>query len=432
MDLGPEILDRGMAQVEQSDDDGETAMALGECLPVVFEAVARIDLPPAEKLLFAIDAHLKDDFDIVGDATKSLFDAEHAISDWSRVADTLAQRLASMGRNAADNFPRPYQRDHLSDWLARALDAADRAGEIGALYEREARLTNSYQRLVRFLIDQQQYDDAEAWATEGIEATRDRWRGIAAGLVNMLKELAELRGRNDVVASHAAQQFFEKPSLRTFQELDATLGKLADKTVQQQVRQAALHFLETGEAPVRIKASKQQGRHSAVDSAWPLPVPENLVVSADLTRPERQQPHYSVLLEIALMKGQIDDILHWYDRLSAGYTVSPMGNRHPGRNYADRVAQAVAATNPQKALALYDQGLEANLSEASPAAYEACATYLRQMKPIMQSLDQATQWQQLVADIREQYRRRPRFMEVLDRLEGATIIQTRRNRGTTR
>jgi hypothetical protein len=38
----------------------------------------------------------------------------------------------------------------------------------------------------------------------------------------------------------------------------------------------------------------------------------------------------------------------------------------------------------------------------------------------------------LLADIREKYRNRPRFMELLDKLEGRTILQTQRAHGSRR
>jgi uncharacterized Zn finger protein len=58
--LGREFIQRAMSQVEQSHDEGETATAVAECLPVVFDAVLKSTLPGPEKILFAIEACLKD------------------------------------------------------------------------------------------------------------------------------------------------------------------------------------------------------------------------------------------------------------------------------------------------------------------------------------------------------------------------------------
>jgi hypothetical protein len=48
------------------------------------------------------------------------------------------------------------------------------------------------------------------------------------------------------------------------------------------------------------------------------------------------------------------------------------------------------------------------------------------MKPILESLEQGGDWTRLVQGIRERYRNRPRFMEILDRLDGEPIASARR------
>jgi hypothetical protein len=45
------------------------------------------------------------------------------------------------------------------------------------------------------------------------------------------------------------------------------------------------------------------------------------------------------------------------------------------------------------------------------------------MRPILKSLDRGWEWNDLVAEIRGNYRNRPRFMEILDRLEARPILQ---------
>ncbi len=86
------------------------------------------------------------------------------------------------------------------------------------------------------------------------------------------------------------------------------------------------------------------------------------------------------------------------------------------------MAAAVAKSHPERALAIYRQGLQSHLPHANISSYEAAAGYLKSMRPIMQSLGQAKEWDALVAEIRATYRNRPRFMEILDRLDGRTIV----------
>jgi uncharacterized Zn finger protein len=64
-EVGRDLIEQGLRQVGQSDDDGATARELNGCLPIVFRAVGRSSLSPPERLLYAIDAHLADQYGIV-------------------------------------------------------------------------------------------------------------------------------------------------------------------------------------------------------------------------------------------------------------------------------------------------------------------------------------------------------------------------------
>ena len=90
--LGREFVRQAMTQVEQSHDEGETATAVGECLPVVFDAVVKSTLSGSEKILFAVEACLDDDYDVVDDSAAVVLDAKWKLADWSAVADELAGR----------------------------------------------------------------------------------------------------------------------------------------------------------------------------------------------------------------------------------------------------------------------------------------------------------------------------------------------------
>ena len=112
--LGPEIMALGMEQIGQSDDEGETAEALGECMPVIFQALAASTLAPARKLLFAIDAQLQDDYNVVGEAANMVLEMPVEQAAWSEAADLLAQRLKTPLQEGG-SFHHKYQRQQLAD-----------------------------------------------------------------------------------------------------------------------------------------------------------------------------------------------------------------------------------------------------------------------------------------------------------------------------
>lgn len=424
--LGRDFIPRAMTQVEESHDDGETATEVTDCLPVVFEAVGKSSLSGSQKLLFAIDACLQDGYGLIDDATGKLLDAAGQ-EDWSAVADEFNRRLKKTPKSGDDSWHRDYQRDQISNWLATALEHAGRSDELLALYEAEATVTGSYGRLVDYLIGKRKYDDAERWAKEGIEQTRGKLPGIASGLATSLCKVAQRRKRWDVVAADAARHFFERPAVSTFKEL---LVRARRAKCEKAVRAAALRFLETGVSPIRWTESKKGMGKLRVDPAWPLPVPDYLrpllVPRRAISRAPR--PHYDVLLDMALAAKKPDDVLHWFDKMSAQQKRVASRAGWAGPSHAERVAAAVAKSHPERALAIYQEGLDASLPHADISAYESAATCLKKMRPIMKSLGRQDEWGALLSEIREKYRNRPRFMEILDRLEGRTIVQSQKTR----
>jgi len=426
VELGSELISRGMEQVGQSDDEGETAMGLADCLTVVFDALAKSSLSAPDKILFAVDACLQDDYDVVDDAVRKILDAKWSAADWSAVADRLQKRLQNTPRGKGqDDFSQKYQRDRLSRHLLDAFDRAGRAGELLAIYETEARATGSYQRLVSYLIAEGQDEDAERWAREGIEQTQQKWPGVASGLAQSLCELARRRKRWDIVAAHAANEFFDDPSSRGFKELETAAKKAK---CQEPVHAAAQQFLETGDPPYRVSVGGKDGCKAAVDPSWPLPVPDYLFPLM-LVRTARStpRPHYHVLLDIAIEDKRPDDVLRWYDAATA-----PKQQKLGGPHFwaeqvdSDRVAKAIAAAHPKRALEIYRRKLDSHLKHANVSAYETCAACLRNMRPIFKTLDQEDHWNELLADVRHNYGNRPRFMEILDRLQGRPIVQSQK------
>lgn len=428
VELGRELISRGMEQVGQSDDEGETAMGLADCLTVVFDALAKSSLSVPDKILFAVDACLQDDYDVVGDnAVGKILGAKWSPADWSAVADRLQKRLQKTPRGKGqDDFSQKYQRDRLSHYLLDALDHAGRGNELLAVYEAEARETGSYERLVGYLIAQGQEEDAERWAREGIEQTQQKWPGIASGLAKSLCEMARRRKRWDIVAAHAANEFLLHPGTRGLKELEAAAKKAK---CHEPVRAAALRFLETGVPPYRVSVGGKDGCKAAVDPSWPLPVPEYFFPLM-LVRTARStpQPHYDVLLDMAIEEKRPDDVLRWYEA-----AIAPKKQKQGGPHFwgvqvdSDRVAKAIAAAHPQRALAIYRRKLDSHLKQANTSAYETCAACLRNMRPIFKTLDQEDHWNELLADVRHNYRNRPRFMEILDRLQGRPIIQSHKS-----
>ncbi|MEA1921259.1 MAG: hypothetical protein U9N63_01245, partial [Pseudomonadota bacterium] len=58
--LGHELIAAGSSQVEESDDEGETAMEVESCMPVIVEALERSTLDDVDKLVWANVGFMKE------------------------------------------------------------------------------------------------------------------------------------------------------------------------------------------------------------------------------------------------------------------------------------------------------------------------------------------------------------------------------------
>jgi len=415
-DLGSELIRAGMEQVASAhDEEGETGQALAECLPVVFRSVLQSSLPACEKILFAINACLDDQCEVLGEEVDLILGHEWEAADWSEVADCLLATISEL-KPRRDDWHVKYRRDSLGNYLAMALENAGRREEIVPLLQREAAATDNYGRLVRCLLNQQRFDEAEQWARKGIQKTRTSAPGIASQLAHQLCDLARQRKQWDIVAAHAAARFFAAPSVPGFNDL---LKEARKAKCEKPVREAALAFLETGLSPL---ASPSQGKRKGAPS-WPLPMPEELSLLERSSRPDA--PHFDVLLEMALADKRCDDALKWHDRMDETRRSSDWGFT---ASYSEKVAQAVSKTHPQRALSIYREMLDRALGPAGQSYYDEVARLMRRLRPIYESLQRKDEWLALLSDMRLKYKNRPRFLEALNDVDGRTIVESARKR----
>ena len=127
VELGRELIERGMQQVEQSHDEGETACQIMSVLSVVAKAIMPSSMTDFEKILFVIESFLRDGYDLCDDFGQVL-DQRFPKSAWAEVAETLKSRLphdtTDRRNRATHDFSRSYDRERLSGWIIQAFDSA--------------------------------------------------------------------------------------------------------------------------------------------------------------------------------------------------------------------------------------------------------------------------------------------------------------------
>ena len=294
-------------------------------------------------------------------------------------------------------FSRDYNRDRLSGEVVRAMENAGRADEAIGLCLREAEATGSYERLVRKLRQAGRTTEAEEWIRKGVTATQDKLPGIASSLK---KELLDIRQRKKdwpFAAALCADDFFEKPGLKTFKELQVAAEKAR---VGPKVRGACLDFLETGVYP-------------GDKAGWPLP-------DTGFRKPEkpgRETPPFTdVLIAIAINEKRIDDVLRWYD------VQKQRANAQFGSHRDDEVATAVAREYPDRALAIWKKIAEGLIAQAKVGAYSEAVAYLKKMRQALEVPGRAAEWVSYLAALTEANKRKPRLVEMLNVLSNKPII----------
>ncbi len=400
--LGKELLEEGIRQVEMSDDEGETGIEISSCLAIVFQALPRSSLSPVEQMLWAINAELEDKYELCYGA-ESFWKKKQKASDWNIVADRLLERLNKFQPvKGEDSFSRSYQRDSLTNWIIRALENSSRHKEIITLCEQEAVITGSYTRLVDVLRKAKRLEEAEEWIHKGIKATQKQWPGIGKKLKDTLREMREKEGNWLKVAAFRTEDFLQSPSLYTFKDMKKATEKAK---VWQEVRTAALLYLETGKLPQS-------------DPTWPMP---ETGVKEDREVRKSEFPMTSVLIDIAIEEKRPNDVLKWYD-----HKKSKKGVYWYGEGYQDdQVAEAVADHFPDRAITIWKDIVERQIALTKPKAYEEAARYLRKAQSLLKKLKREEEWKDYLVKLRRDNARKPKLIDILSRLEGRRIIESK-------
>lgn len=388
--------------MEESSDEGDLAESIAECMEIVFQAVPLSSLSRTEQLLLIIDILLEDQYGLSNTGEDLLEDPGYTKEDWGVVADELAERLAGMPVPGKADFSSTYPREHLLRRLVHAYEQSGQQEQVLPFLEKEAHVCQCYQWLVDTLLAAGEMERARQWCVKGFARTEKDRPGIASGLQNRLREIADREQRNDLVAAYRAQDFFEYPSRSSYLDLQKTAEQI---DCWPAVRVQVLAFLESGKRPDRVGRAKE-------NPDWPLPVPE-VAITRD-KRFRQSGPDLDTLIEIAILEKRLEDVVALYRRQKAT-------NRW-GSGMAAEVAQAVVKSYPEVSLGIWKDMTESQIMLVKPKAYNVAAGYLRRMHKVYRETRQLGRWQALLDEIRIKHKAKRRLMEVLDGLENKRIV----------
>lgn len=402
LDLGERLLKVAARRIE-IEEYGESIPDIAACLKIVFAALPHTTLPVAEQMYWATRMTLNDSHGFCQYADV-FWAGSFTADDWSQLADRLRQDMALYTTQPRtlygnrDPCANPFDhdaRDQLTDCLIAALRQAGREAEILPLCEQEAPLTGNYQRLINELLAVGQQSDAVRWIERGIAATEEHLPGSAAALRNQFLELCKAERNWPQVAALQAEMFFAQPTYPAYQALQTAAQQAGCGSV---LRTAALAYLESGQRP-------------ATTANWPLPPPA--LPAPVLRHGHLRFPATDILIDIALAEGRPLDALHWYEQRPR----TPFGGFYGIVDKGDAVAAAITASDPHKAIAIWQERAQAAIAQTKQRAYEESIDYLIKIRDLLHSIDRHADWQTLLAELRQQHARKRNFIQLLTALE---------------
>ncbi len=405
--LGKDLIGAVTFAVEMYDREGEMIDKVRPSIEIVIQALALSSLSSSEQLAWVVDIALADDYDLCTDALETFWNDRQKKSDWSELANELQKRLNNIPvSNDADDDISTYRRDQLGRWLISALECAGRENEILPLCEQEAEITGDYERLIDRLIAENRFEDAENWCHRAIANTDPNHPGTLSTLKDRLRIIREKTGDLLGAAAFHANNFFRRPSLLTFQELCKSAQKAK---VGPAVEAWARYFLETGHLP-RTKGRKRKGEP---DDKWPLP---STGFHEDIRPLEGPVTH--TLIEIAIAEKEIETVLKWYD-LETSRTEYRLGHIPA---WSLQIAEMVKEKYPDRTIEIWKEMAESEISRVEVSGYREAGTYLREVRDTLKRLNKEDEWEAYLSELRNENKRRPRCLEVLDGLAGKRII----------
>ena len=403
LDLGKDLVAVGLGVVEVSRDNGETHMEVADCMPVVVEALDQSSLKGADKLEWALGAVLKDQFEVC-EAFEAYLHRTHAPSVWETFADRLLGRLQKAGDTGGrtGDFSRRYHRDRLSGWAIHALEQAGQSDKIIELCIAEVEQTGNYTRLVKLLMQERRYQEAEEWILVGIRAIGKKELGTVSDLRGLLLEIRRIEKAWPVVAAIHVEEFVRSPSEQNFE-----ICRKAGRKIKAWpgIRKALLQYLEAGDLPWLCED-------------WPLPASG---LDRPGVEPRGEYPKISRLIEIAIFEKKPDQVLHWHDQQP-----EDQGGWYYYGVDSDRIATAVASYAPDRAVKMWQEKAERLIAQVKPKAYQQAVVFLRKAAKVVAQEEKGTEWNNYLKALRENHRRKWRLMEILDGLEQKPIVTRRR------
>jgi uncharacterized Zn finger protein len=356
---------------------------LSSCMDVALDALREVNWTLDKKLLWAVDIILIDRHS-VSDCFWKILRKKHSSEIWGTVANALLERVDKCIEQMS------YCKN-LLNMTAYALTQAKRKKEVLVLRQNEAVSFNEYLPVVKLLLENKSEKEAEEWIYKGLANTEKISRYDARELRSYLLALRIKQKNWDAALCMQTEDFVQSATLEHYRECQSSAEEL---NVWHIVRPLLLSFLVEGAIPW-------------TQESWPC---QNR--GEEVTAQRRQQPYFGMLIAVAIHEKNPVETLKWYDL----YSQATRLYGYDAEKISDNVATAVQDFSFERAIAIWKDLSAKKIALTKPKAYEEAAVFMKKMGRLKRQHGMTEQWDAYIQSLRTEFRRRPRLMEVLDKL----------------
>jgi uncharacterized Zn finger protein len=120
------------------------------------------------------------------------------------------------------------------------------------------------------------------------------------------------------------------------------------------------------------------------------------------------------LIDVGLDEGDTTALLHWLDEAKR------LG-REPRRSLD--IANTIADVDPNRSIAIWKREADREIATVKPRGYQEVGRFIRRIKAALSGSGREDEWNSYLNDLKDQNRRRPRCMEVLNGFDAQPIVE---------
>ncbi|HKY44315.1 MAG TPA: hypothetical protein VJM50_14610 [Pyrinomonadaceae bacterium] len=361
------------------DSDGYMSDILPELQNLHHRACLVVRPEPCALARRLFEWEIKSDWEIFHGTAESYADVFGAegLAEYRRLAESEWAKIRQLNPGDKDDerSTRRFRITSIMESLARQSNDSDALVEIK---RRDLSHAYSFLEIAEIYREAGQQDKALAWAEQGIKS----FPRADSRLVEFLAVEYHRRSRHDDAMTLIWNQFVESPYLQNYRELKAHARKVRPDPDWPAWRDKALSHLRTV-----IEKEKQEEKTSKTVWHW--------AGHADNSR----------LVEIFVWEKRYDEA--WQEACAGGCSSSLWL----------RVAAVREEKHPGDAIPIYQEMIGPTVKQANNTAYEEAVKLVQKIRELMGRLDRVIEFEDYLAALRVEYKRKRNFIKLLDTIE---------------